>query len=44
MKPEIILHDRDATFSKVFTETLTSRGLRTNPLPKRHVLQWVQIN
>lgn len=33
-KPEIVIHDRDAKFSKEFTETLNSRGLRTNPLPK----------
>ncbi len=34
VKPDIIMHDRDAKFSKEFTETLKSRGLRTNPLPK----------
>ena len=28
------MHDRDAKFSKEFTETLKSHGLRTNPLPK----------
>ena len=34
VKPDIIMHDRDAKFTKEFTETLKSRGLRTNPLPK----------
>jgi len=34
VKPDIIMHDRDAKFSKEFTKVLTSRGLRTNPLPK----------
>ncbi|WP_437186796.1 integrase core domain-containing protein [Planctomicrobium sp. SH668] len=33
-KPQIVMHDRDTKFTKEFTETLKSRGLRTNPLPK----------
>ena len=34
-KPEIVIHDRDTKFSREFTETLKSHGLRTNKLPKR---------
>jgi len=34
IKPDIIMHDRDAKFGKEFTEALTSHGLRINPLPK----------
>ena len=33
-KPDIILHDRDTKFTRVFAERLKSRGLRTNALPK----------
>ncbi|HWL09452.1 MAG TPA: integrase core domain-containing protein [Planctomicrobium sp.] len=33
-KPDIVMHDRDTKFSREFTETLKSHGLRTNKLPK----------
>ncbi|WP_437222435.1 DDE-type integrase/transposase/recombinase [Planctomicrobium sp. SH661] len=33
-KPDIVMHDRDTTFSREFTNTLKSHGLRTNKLPR----------
>ena len=33
-KPDIIMHDRDAKFTKEFTAKLRDHGLRTNVLPK----------
>ncbi len=33
-KPDIVMHDKDTKFTKEFTAKLTSRGLRTNSLPK----------
>lgn len=33
-KPDIVMHDLDAKFTKEFTARLKERGLRTNPLPK----------
>lgn len=32
-KPSIVLHDRDAKFTKEFTATLKAKGVRTNVLP-----------
>lgn len=33
-KPAIVIHDRDAKFSKLFVETLEGQGVKTNALPK----------
>ena len=33
-KPDIVMHDKDAKFTKEFTAKLKERGLRTNSLPK----------
>jgi len=33
-KPEIVMHDRDTKFTKDFVATLSSRGVRTNALPR----------
>lgn len=33
-KPAIVIHDRDTKFSKEFTQTLKSKGVKPNPLPK----------
>ncbi len=32
-KPDILMHDRDAKFSRAFTAACREGGLRTNPLP-----------
>ena len=32
--PEIVIHDMDTKFTQAFKDTLTSRGVRTNKLPK----------
>ena len=34
LKPEIVMHDMDTKFTQEFKDTLTSRGVRTNKLPK----------
>lgn len=34
IKPEIVIHDMDTKFTQDFKDTLTSRGVRTNKLPK----------
>jgi putative transposase len=33
-KPEIVIHDMDTKFTQQFKDTLASRGVRTNKLPK----------
>ena len=33
-KPEIVIHDMDTKFTQEFKDTLASRGVRTNKLPK----------
>ena len=33
-KPSIVMHDRDAKFTKAFVQTLKNRDVRTNALPK----------
>ena len=33
-KPDIVMHDKDAKFTKDFTAKLKERGVRTNSLPK----------
>lgn len=33
-KPRVVMHDRDAKFSKAFKDTLKQNGVKPNPLPK----------